>query len=949
MKLLRQTLTLTLLIAFLLESFLVPTAVSAAFIPLECISGECEINVFGQDKDFNKIFPESKSSVRLRVSPKLFRAPEATEDSFSYRAYEINGLGQKEVISKTYVKFPKNKKNNKDYQLDLPLKPFTGSKTIYIEWYASNDKLLLTNSLDLSAEGVFASNLAQSVNPNFNSVQETVMDFLVNNVRWNTNPRGDSKSISVIPDNRNNIVEVNIPVGSSRNGVAVRRRKKLKYGSNNGVDFDSQTLNTNSDDNNVSTDSPIIVQDGKIMALTSSQDPSVPILVIDSNRRLGINESTPQATLDIAPGDNTEELPIMRFRPSPLPGSLTEGAFEFDNSGDLYFTSNNVRRNFVFNPDGDDSVKKLQSSTDTTKFTTYTGNFNTVLNAQAELTSLNLPAANGTIARLEDLTGLTPGSGTVNTNELADGSVTNPKLAPDAVTTDKILDGTITSADLDSGLLNSLDEALRLKSSSVGATTEAITFEGLTHNAKFILNGASTADVNLTLPEGDGTLARLSDITSPGAGSIGTNELADASVTNPKLAPNAVTTDKILDGTVQTVDLADASVTNPKLAPNAVTTDKILDGTILGIDIAPNTLTGLNIFDGSVNTVDLAPNSVTTDKISDGHVTVLKLADDSVNSDKVIDNSLTADDLADGSVSTNEILDGTITSADLDSGLLNSLDEALRLKSSSVGATTEAITFEGLTYNAKFVLNGASTADVNLTLPEGDGTLARLSDLSAVVPGPGSVTNVTLADNSVTTNKIVDGTILTVDLADGSVTNPKLAPDAVTTDKILDGEVMEADLADDSVNSAKVVDESLTGDDILDGSITIDDLAPGTIGTGSLADGSVTNPKLAPNSVTTNKILDGEIMEADLADSSVTTAKIADGSVTNVKLANNAVTTDKILDGTISSADLAPGTIIAASLADESVTNPKLAPDAVTTDKILDGTIQIADLDPSEV
>ena len=953
MKLLRKTLTLALLIAFTIQGYIAPIEVEAAFVLLECISGECDINVFGQDNDFTKVFPESNPSVRLRVKPSLFRAPESTEDSFSYRAYEINGLGQKEVISKTYVKFPKAKKNLKDYQLDLPLVPFTGSKTIYIEWYSSNDKLLLTNSVDLRAEGVFASNLAQSVNPNYDSVKETVMDFLVNNVRWNAKTRGDSKVISVIPDNDNKVLEVNIPVSRPNVNRTSIKRKKLRYGSNGDVNYDSETLNTNPgiEDDLISTDSQIIVRDGDVMAVTSSVNPAVPILVIGSNRRLGINEDTPLATLDIAPGDNTEELPIMRFRPSPLPSSLTEGAFEFDNSGDLYFTSNNTRRNFVFNPDGDDSVKKLQSSTDTAKFTTYTGNFNTVLNSQAELTNLNLPAANGTIARLEDLVGLTPGTGTVDTDELVDGSVTNPKLAPDAVTTDKILDGTITASDLDSSVLNSLDEALRLKSSSVGATNEAVTFEGLNYNAKFILNGSSTADLNLTLPEGDGTLARLSDITSPGPGTIGTAELADGSVTNPKLAPDAVTTDKILDGEVGTADLADDAVTTSKitdghvtvlklatdsvnsdkvidgsltgadiqdasltaadLATGSVTTDEILNGTILGIDVAPNTLTGANIFDGSITDLDLASNSVTTDKITDGHVTVLKLATDSVNSDKVIDNSLTAADLATGSVTSDEILDGTITASDLDSSVLNSLDEALRLKSINGGATTEAITFDGLN-NAVFISNGS---DVNLTLPAGDGTLARLSDITA--PGP--------------------GTIGTAQLAVGSVTNPKLAPDAVTTDKILDGEVETADLADNAVTTSKITDghvtvlklasDSVNSDKIIDGSIQIADLDPSVLASVIPGPGSVTNVTLADNSVTSIKIQNGSVLTADLAD----------GSVTNPKLANNAVTTDKIQDGTIQTVDLA----------DASITPVKILDGAVDSDKILDNSIQIVDLHPS--
>lgn len=72
-------------------------------------------------------------------------------------------------------------------------------------------------------------------------------------------------------------------------------------------------------------------------------------------------------------------------------------------------------------------------------------------------------------------------------------------------------------------------------------------------------------------------------------------------------------------------------------------------------------------------------------------------------------------------------------------------------------------------------------------------------------PGKGvQLSGDSLANNSITSAKIVDGTIATADLANGSVTNAKLAASAVTTDKILNGTILGEDIADGAITSDKL-------------------------------------------------------------------------------------------------------------------------------------------------
>ncbi|MEB3316252.1 MAG: hypothetical protein VKK32_08590, partial [Candidatus Melainabacteria bacterium] len=665
MKIVRKSILVNLVLAVICGTSMPwVRSVKAEFTPLECVSGNCQIITQVQDTDLLKTFPASNTKVRLRLDTRNLLQANSTQETFSYRAYEINGSGQKEIISKTYVKFPTKAKNTKDYQVDLDIKPFIGTKKIYVEWFTSNDELALTNSFNVKATGSYANNQAESLNIGGSSVDKDAMiDFFVNNVKWTANTRGDAKAISVVPDQDTGTVEVNIPIIPSGVRAPLKRRKVSYNETGTGSGTGSTPVTTGGNASMDDADFPLILENGNIMALTSSQDPSVPVLVITSNRRIGINDDTPLATLDIAPGNNANALPIMKFGATPLVSAPVNGAFEYDTAGDLYFTSNGVRKYFVLNPNSSSAVKKLESSSNPGKFLTLSGVNDVVLNGTAGVT-LNLPSANGTVARLEDL-GTLPAS-SVDASEIANASITNPKLAPDAVTTDKILNGTIVSADIADGTINANDitvnsltstnildgtitlsdlstsvinafDSTKLLSSNPGALSgQAITFDGL-HNAVFQSNGSN---VNLLLPAGSGTLARLSDIGAPGAGSVTTAALADGSVTNVKLGASAVTTDKILDGTIQTADLADESVTTAKLkaghvtlikmAPDSVDSARVVNESLTGADIQDGTISGSDILNSSITAADIALNTITGANIQDASIFTNDIADASI-------------------------------------------------------------------------------------------------------------------------------------------------------------------------------------------------------------------------------------------------------------------------------------------------------------------------------
>jgi len=94
---------------------------------------------------------------------------------------------------------------------------------------------------------------------------------------------------------------------------------------------------------------------------------------------------------------------------------------------------------------------------------------------------------------------------------------------------------------------------------------------------------------------------------------------------------------------------------------------------------------------------------------------------------------------------------------------------------------------------------------------------ATLSPRQSVSPTPYSLyaTTAPVADNSVTSVKILDG----------SITSADLGANSVSSIHIVDGQVMNVDLANNAVDSAKVLDGSLTGLDLANNTVTSVQLA----------------------------------------------------------------------------------------------------------------------------
>ncbi|MCK5559291.1 MAG: zinc-ribbon domain-containing protein [Thermoplasmata archaeon] len=115
----------------------------------------------------------------------------------------------------------------------------------------------------------------------------------------------------------------------------------------------------------------------------------------------------------------------------------------------------------------------------------------------------------------------------------------------------------------------------------------------------------------------------------------------------------------------------------------------------------------------------------------------------------------------------------------------------------------------------------------------------------------GSVDTETLASNSVTTGKIVDGTITDEDIIVSGISN--IAETSINSDHIIDNVIDLRHLTPDLYKFITGIDE------IANGSITSDKIADLTIDTKDIKNNSITSIKIANGAITSEDIGDGEV------------------------------------------------------------------------------------------
>jgi hypothetical protein len=239
-------------------------------------------------------------------------------------------------------------------------------------------------------------------------------------------------------------------------------------------------------------------------------------------------------------------------------------------------------------------------------------------------------------------------------------------------------------------------------------------------------------------------------------------------------------------------------------------------------------------------------------------------------------------------------------------------------------------------------INGDQWLKVEIAL-ENDGNFELVSNQKFMAVPYAFYTD-DIADDAITTEKILDSTILNQDFSTGSVDSRVildetiLAEDidtgAVTTSEILDSTILNEDVSTGAIDSRTILDETILAEDIDTGAVT----------TSEILDSTILNEDVSTGAIDSRTILDETIQANDIDTGAVTTSEILNETILAEDIATGAVETSEILNETILAEDIATGAVETDEILNETILAEDIATGAVESDEILNGTILNEDI-----
>ena len=477
-------------------------------------------------------------------------------------------------------------------------------------------------------------------------------------------------------------------------------------------------------------------------------------------------------------------------------------------------------------------------------------------------------------------------NGSIDTEDLADAAINDQKLASHAsvdanraVGTNHIKDSAITANKIGTGAITANKiGALQVGNSAIAA--DAITTSKIADNqvtiAKLAVTDGTSGQVLTT--DGNGVLSFTNDSTNVGGTAVGGD--VTGTVSNITIPAGAITSAMIGTDVIVAEDLANNSITVAELSNNAVTRDKIIADAVDGTKIADDSIDSEHYAAGSIDAEHIAANAVEGShiKINEVNGTHIALGSDAAG-DVMYYNGTNYVRLAAGTAGQVLTVNSGATAPEWSAD------------STNVGATSVGGDLTGTVANAQIGVNKVGTAELNLSegsaghvlQTNGAGTISYTDPAAQAVGGDvtGTVGNITIPANSITSAQIAAGAIVAQDLASNSVDGTHIAMGSdAAGDTIYYNGTDYVRLAKGTAGQVLTMNSGATAPEW-----AADATDVGNTAVGGDVTGTVSNITIPNNTITTAMIAADVIVAEDIANNAITVAELQDNAVTGAKIA----------------------------------------------------------------
>ena len=591
-------------------------------------------------------------------------------------------------------------------------------------------------------------------------------------------------------------------------------------------------------------------------------------------------------------------------------------------------------------------------------------------------------------------------------SELATQTLTNSDFASNAITSSKILDLTILESNISTNTLSST----ALANDSID-TTKIISFTILAEDIANSTITSNTASAQHKIRDRAITSPKIEDRNIVGSkialNNLTASHIESNQVTSLQFAPNSIEYEDILTHTLSgakirnlsiTADMLDnASILARSIANNAFETNSIAintlssasfaDASITEAKVANNTVGSTNIVNLSLLDEDFAPNSliadkwllstITTSKISDSAITLAKFATSAIISSKVSDHSISTAAIQPGAILTEHWFFGAITESKLAAdavteGNMADLQINARITAPnsilSSNITDLSVSADDIPNNEiteSKIADDAVTADMIKDTQLSEVKFAGLTLVSSDF-NMGSVTNIHIDLDTVSSRVIGTSQVLTTHIIDLAITNSLVANGQIDTRILFDGAINASLIESYSLYAADfgsniLTDSQFQANSITDGKIKTNSIAenlwitnglygyhvvPLTITSASINDRVITSSQIKSNTISGFHIATGSITDFDLASDAlinrvfasrvITTGQIVNESLTSADFANYSLLTTHYDDRIFQNDDLSEGSILTTHILDFTLRSDKISSDQITAAKIDD-------------